>query len=464
MPIRKTTSEPPLAVVSTAESELFPPRMGSADTLADALPMSSAPTVEQPLQIPVMKWETPVRTAPRRRTTPRRILLLSEIIPPAVGGTARYPWEILRRLNEGSVVVVGGEYPGGPEFDATQRMAISRLPIDMRETGMLRWGGMKNYYRLARHVLRICKAKQVDAIWCARCVPEGWVAYVLNRLTGIPYFLSAHGEEVKLPEAGCTRGVMTSRQHRFMARRVLDRAAGIIANSQNTLRIVRDEWGIPEAKMKVLYPGVDTNTFQPAELCPDTRRALGWEGRKVLLTIGRLVKRKGQDQMIMAMERIRQDVPNVLYAIVGEGEERQRLETLVAERGLQDCVRFHGEINDGMLLKCYQQCDLFVLPNRQVGTDLEGFGMVLIEAQACGKPVIAGNSGGTAETMRAPHTGLVVDCTRPEPLAAAVLDLMRSPTRLAEMGEAGRNWVLNRFDWNALVERAEQLIDGIPLK
>jgi phosphatidylinositol alpha-1,6-mannosyltransferase len=147
----------------------------------------------------------------------------------------------------------------------------------------------------------------------------------------------------------------------------------------------------------------------------------------------------------------------VLYAIVGHGEERPSLERLVAREGLGNHVQFLGELDDYTLIACYQQCDLFVLPNRQVGRDIEGFGIVLLEAQACGKPVVAGASGGTAETMRIPETGRVVACDDPRELAALVSELLADRDRLRGMGEAARRHVVDRFDYAQLSEQARHI-------
>ncbi len=147
----------------------------------------------------------------------------------------------------------------------------------------------------------------------------------------------------------------------------------------------------------------------------------------------------------------------MLYAIAGDGEERPALGRLVAVEGLEHHVQFLGEVADELLVQCYQQCDLFVLPNRQVGRDIEGFGMVLLEAQACGKPVIAGASGGTAETMRIPDTGLVVPCDGPDELAASVVKILPDVRRRARMGAAARAWVVEHFDWQNLSREAEAL-------
>ena len=116
-------------------------------------------------------------------------------------------------------------------------------------------------------------------------------------------------------------------------------------------------------------------------------------------------------------------------------------------------MQFLGPLGDDAMVKCYQQCDLFVLPNRQVGANFEGFGMVLLEAQACGKPVIAGASGGTAETMRIPETGRRVDCEGPELLVETVIELLGNRAEMRVMGERAREWALE-FDWPATAKKA----------
>ena len=177
----------------------------------------------------------------------------------------------------------------------------------------------------------------------------------------------------------------------------------------------------------------------------------------MILTVGALSARKGQDTMIRALPAIRRAIPDVLYALAGEGWERPRLEELAKRLGVAEAVQFRGAPTDADLVECYQQCDLFALPNRREGNDVEGFGIVLLEAQACGKPVIAGASGGTAETMRIPETGIVVDCTEPDRLAKVAIDWLQDPSRREVMGRAAREWVLDKFDWPVLVEEARKL-------
>jgi phosphatidylinositol alpha-1,6-mannosyltransferase len=241
---------------------------------------------------------------------------------------------------------------------------------------------------------------------------------------------------------------------------VLRGAVCCIANSRNTQRLLCERWDISPERVHVLNPGVDTKYFSPADRDLEIRRRLGWNDRPILLTVGRLQRRKGQDMLIRALPAIRDRLPDVLYSIVGEGEERESLEELAAECGVASQVQFLGNVGDVELLNCYRQCDLFALPNREIDGDIEGFGMVLLEAQACGRPVIAGQSGGTSETMRVGVTGEIVDCTSPQPLAATVVRLMSDSAMREAMGLEARRRVVELFDWDTLASKARELFES----
>jgi phosphatidylinositol alpha-1,6-mannosyltransferase len=189
------------------------------------------------------------------------------------------------------------------------------------------------------------------------------------------------------------------------------------------------------------------------------RDGLGWRARTVVLTVSRLQQRKGHDRMVEAVGHLRERFPSLLYAVVGDGEERSALEAQVRRQGLSAHVHFHGEVDESTLLRAYQQCDLFVLPNRAVGGDFEGFGMVLLEAQACGKAVIAGRAGGTPEALVEGETGLAVDCSRSDDLAAAVGELLADEPRRARMGAAARRRVERDFDFDVMAPAAATLLD-----
>jgi len=380
---------------------------------------------------------------------PQVKLLLSEVFPPRIGGSGRWFWEIYRRLPREEVAVLAGENPGAEAFDRTHNLSVTRIPLTWNDWGLFSLRGMWNYGRAFERVHRLACRQAVGQIHCGRLLPEGWIARMVKKSTGRPYLCYVHGEEM-----GCGE---TSRQLGWMMRRVLDDAQIVIANSQNSATILCDQWHVPPERVRVMHPGVDIERFTPAPRDRLTRAGLGWNERPVVLTVGRLQRRKGHDQMIRAMASVRQVIPSVLYAIVGEGEERPYLEALVRENELTGHVQFLGELDAARLATCYQQCDLFVLPNRNIGGDIEGFGMVRLEAQACGRPVLAGDSGGTAETMRLDETGRIVDCTSATKLAAVVVELLTDPARCDAMGRAGRRWVVEQCAWDTLARQAARL-------
>jgi phosphatidylinositol alpha-1,6-mannosyltransferase len=382
--------------------------------------------------------------APASATT----LLVTENFPPRTGGSSRWFHELYRRLSPARFVVVAADAAEDPG-DRSGHMRVHRVPLSLATWSIKSLRGVLGYGRAIRRLLVLARDSGAGMIHCGRPVPEGVMALVIRAVTGRPYLCYVHGEELAI--------AASSRELTWLARHVLSRARGVIANSGNTARILGERWSVPPEKLRLMHPGVDTQRYVPARPDPEVRMRLGWAGRRVVLTAGRLQRRKGQDNLIRALPEIRGLVPEALYAIVGDGEERGALEALAREVGVQDAVLFMGEVDDATLLLCYQQCELFALPNREVDGDFEGFGIVLIEAQACGKAVVAGASGGTAETMCPGVTGVLVDARSPGEIAAAVGDLLADPDRLARMGDAGRAWVVENFDWTVLARRAEDV-------
>jgi phosphatidylinositol alpha-1,6-mannosyltransferase len=376
-------------------------------------------------------------------------LLLSENFPPVVGGSARWLWEIYRRVPRAQVSIAAGRCAGDRDFDRSHDLDVTRMPLSFAGVGALSLSGWRRYREARRTVRALATRAGAAAVHCARVLPEGWIAAG----TGLPFGVFAHGEEFA--------SYASSRELSWMARRVMKRAALFIANSCHTAALLEREWGVPAARLAVVSPGVDTARFAPAPRDDVARAALGWSDRPVVLTVGRLQRRKGHDRMIEAIALLCEQFPTLLYAIVGDGTERGDLEASVQRAGLSSHVRFYGVLDDAELLRAYQQCDLFVLPNRTDGNDFEGFGMVLLEAQACGRAVIAGDSGGTAEAVRAGETGVIVDCRRADTLAAAVAALLREPARREQMGAAGRQWTARACSFEVLAPQMASALDRI---
>jgi len=381
-------------------------------------------------------------------------MLVSEVFPPKTGGSGRWFWELYRRLSREDCVIVAGEHPRYQQFDRDHDLRLHRMPLTLSTWGIGSVRGLQQYARTARRLARLVKQEHVRTMHCGKCLPEGLLGWLLKSWRGLPYICYVHGEELNV--------ATKSRELAWLTSRVLRGAEFVVANSQNTSRLLRSTWRLPSERIRVLHPGVDTNRFVTVPRNRQWRAQYGWSDRPVVLTVGRLQKRKGHDVMLRGLAIIARAVPDILYVIVGDGHEHAALHDLVGQLGLDANVQFFGEASDEDLLRCYQQCDLFVLPNRDVGGDIEGFGIVLLEAQSCGKPVVAGRSGGTAETMRVPDTGRLVNCDSPDELARVVCELLSDTAQLARMQHASRQWVVERFDWSALASQAAELFGMEP--
>ena len=379
------------------------------------------------------------------------MLVVSEIFPPRHGGSGRLLYELYRRLPPANVVAAAGLHEQAEDFDRFSGIRTERIPLHLDRWGVLGLGSFAQYWRLAARLRDLSRMYQCRELHVARCLPEGFAAWLLRITYGVPYVVYVHGEE--------TRTSASSRELSWMTRRVYGGARYLIANSRNTAYVLQQEWGISRSRIRILYPGVDGGRFVPTGPSAQVRAELGWGGRRVVLTVGRLQLRKGHDMLLRALPRVLQTVPDAHYAVVGDGAERNRLQQLARELGVHDNVSFHGEISDTQMIACYQQCDVFALPNREVNGDFEGFGMVLLEAQACGRPVITGASGGTQETIDIGRTGLIGDCSTPDFLVDALSALLLDEPRRAAMGQAGRQWVLQQFDWRSLVKQAAEMFD-----
>lgn len=379
-------------------------------------------------------------------------LLISKVFPPETGGSGRWFWEIYRRLPREDYRIIAGDSPGASEFDKTHDLDIHRLDLNYKDWGYFSWSGYRRYNKTIKEILELSgDGKKITSIHAGSLLPDGWIAHKIARKFNIPMTLFMHGEE--------TCYANSSRQLRWMSERILDNVHQVVANSLNTKRILTDAWCISPDKIRVLNPGVDCDHFRPTNKCVKTRESLGWNDYKVILTVGRLQKRKGHDTMIRAMPKLKKSIPTVKYAICGDGEERDALEGLVKDLNLEDSVQFIGGVDDETLKKCYQQCDIFVLANRTIGDDIEGFGMVLIEAQACGRPVIAGDSGGTKETLTEGQTGFIVNCDTEDQLCQKIIYLFNNEDELSSMGQKGRELVTSRFDWNLLSRQADSIFN-----
>ncbi|HXT70270.1 MAG TPA: glycosyltransferase family 4 protein [Vicinamibacterales bacterium] len=325
----------------------------------------------------------------------------------------------------------------------------------------VRWVNINGRLRGARHPAEwrqhlalsgaLRRASTPDTVvHCGRPLPEGLPGLVGSlRLIGrrLPYVCWSHGEELTV--------ALTSKEHRALATVVCRRAALMLTSSRFASSVVASV-GVPSDRIRVIHPGVDTSRFNTALEGSAIRARYAPGADCVLLTVGRLQRRKGHDTTIAALGMLRKELPGLRYLIAGDGTERPRLEALAAERGVADLVTFLGPVSDQDLPAMYAACDVFVMASRQEGADVEGFGIVFLEAAAAGRPTIAGKTGGMGEAVADGRTGILVKGDEVPELAKAIRQLASSRDLRIRMGEEGRRRVLADFEWSRAARQVDE--------
>ena len=371
-----------------------------------------------------------------------RLLVLTELFLPTKGGTAVWAAEVYRRLGGKEIHIVTADVPGAAEIDATHPNTIHRL--DLRRVSWLRPESLAMYARLFFKSLALAMTHRFDAVHAFRALPEGLVAWAVARLTRRPLVIYAHGEELTTWGRGRRRGPM-----RFALRH----ADRVIANSEFT----RDQLvklDVDPARVELIYPGVDVTRFRPGLPCDDLRAGIDLQpGQRLILSVGRLSRRKGFDMVVRSLPELVRAGIDARYALIGIGDDRGYLETLAGELGVAERVHLLGHVDADDLPRWYNACDVFAMPNREINGDTEGFGMVFIEAAACGKPSIAGEAGGTGAAVVEGQTGHRVDGSQPDGVATALKRMLADPARAAALGTAALGRVREEFDWDRVAEK-----------
>ena len=375
-----------------------------------------------------------------------QLLVLTELFLPTKGGTAVWAAEVYRRLGAKEIHIVTADVPGAVAVDAIHPNSIHRL--ELRRRRWLRPESLAIYARLTVESLWLALTHRFEAIHAFRALPEGLVALPLARLIFRPVVIYAHGEELTTWGHGAKYRAM-----RFALRRC-DR---VIANSEFT----RDElvkMGVLAERISLIYPGVDIDRFRPGLQCSDLRTSLGLTpNHKLLLSVGRLQRRKGFDQVIHALPALLKSGLDVHYAIIGIGADRDYLAALAAELGMSQRVHLLGHVSEEDLPRWLNACDVFAMPNREINGDTEGFGMVFIEAAACGKPSVAGIAGGTAAAVVDGETGRRVAGERLEDVEGALLQLLTDNPYAAEIGARALARARREFGWQSVAAKTRAL-------
>jgi phosphatidylinositol alpha-1,6-mannosyltransferase len=371
-------------------------------------------------------------------------LLLSYDFPPMGGGIARWMGELARRYPAGSLVVCTGQYRDGSTVDQQFPNRVIRLALSSSRLRTLR--GVLLWSQRAENTARAISA---EFIWCGNLKPASYPAKWIQRRQGTPYGIMLHGGDLLILQDQVQRSLLKRRT----AQALLGSASVLVTNSRWTgelCRSVLEHLGIeasPE-QVRTVPLGADPEVFRPGVDPAEVRDRYGLDRRRWLLSVARLTRHKGIDTALRVLAALGQDYPDLAYAVVGSGEGLRELETLAHQLRVNDRVRFLTDVPDRDLPGLYNCAEIYLGLSRLMDQRVEGFGISLVEAGACGVPVIAGRTGGIPEAVRENETGLLVNPEQPEEVSGALRSLLENPVRAKTMGLAGRRAVETYYNWN----------------
>ena len=383
------------------------------------------------------------------RATPVRCLLVASTFAPLHGGSAVVYENLCKHMPAGSVRVLsakinyltGHEIEDWREYDRAASFPVDRIPL-LRPlmqpppanigVSMARFAftDIPLYARVLLAAARLVRRHQINVICIGELVYGTWLGIALRKVFGTRLMIYVHGEEITTATSG--------RMHGNKRRDYLHAADKVIAVSAFTCDALTQQMGLRAEQMSLVHNGVDTDRFTPGERDQKLVQKHGLGGKKVVLTLGRLVPRKGADMAVRAMAKVIRQRPDVHYLIVGDGELRPELERLIAQEDLGAQMTLVGSVSEPDLVRYFRLCDLFLMPNRTMPDgDTEGFGLVFREANACGKPVIGGRAGGAVEAVVDGESGYLVNGENVDDIAARVLDVLDDEALAAHLGARG---------------------------
>lgn len=371
-----------------------------------------------------------------------RTLVVTNDFPPRAGGIQSFVHELVARLDD--VVVYAPAWEGAATFDTAQGFEVVRHPSSL----------MLPTRAVSRRAAALLKAHRCDAVWFGAAAPLGLLAPALRRAGAGRIVATTHGHEAGWAQLPLARQTL---------RRIGDGVDVLTYLGEYTRgRLERALSASAQGRLERLAPGVDATFFKPGAGGDVVRQELGLADRQVIVCVSRLVPRKGQDVLLRALPAVLRSVPDAALLIVGDGPDRKRLEAITDREGLRAAVRFTGPVAWADLPAYYDAGQVFAMPcrTRRRGLDVEGLGIVYLEASATGLPVVAGRSGGAPDAVILGETGQLVDGRDVAAVAGSIVSLLRDPAMAAAMGAAGRAWVERDWTWDASAARLAGMLRG----
>jgi phosphatidylinositol alpha-1,6-mannosyltransferase len=374
-----------------------------------------------------------------------RVLVITNDFPPRLGGIQYYVERLVAGLHAAGddVLVYTSSYKGAAEWDAERPYRVVRA----RTTTLLPTP------LVVGRAMRLVREHRPDVVIFGAALPLALMGPAIRLQSGVPYVAFTHGLEVSSVRAPGGSAPL----------RVIGARAGAITFVSHWCRDLLEPAFGNGPRFEMLPPGVNPEEFHAGVDGSTVRRRYGLAGVPVVTCVSRVVERKGQDQLIAALDAVVAAVPEVQLLMVGDGPHRAELEQQARRLGHADRVVFTGAVADSELAAHYAAGDVFAMPcrERKGGLEVEAFGIVFIQAQAVGRPVIAGNIGGVPDALLDGTTGLLVDGTDTAALSDALVKLLSDPVAAAAMGAEGARWVAEGFSWSARTEQLRRLLERV---
>ena len=374
-----------------------------------------------------------------------KTLCISSEFPPTIGGIATQVFNLWKNFPKKEVIILTARVKGDSGyFDGGLDVVRRKYP-----TGSSMCARVIRSFLVVWYAWQISRLRNIRSVHCAQVLSSGLAGLFLKKIRHLPYVVYVYSADVlEFGKCAITRKLME---------KILAESGHIIANSNFTKGLITDRALAPEEKITVLTPAVDIEKFTPERGDYDIRQKHGIpRGVKMLLTVSRLAPRKGHESVIKAFAGVLEKHASVVYVIVGDGPEKEKLVTLVKELGLSKNVIFLAGMPGERLALLYNTSDIFIMAPRYIeeAGDVEGFGIVFLEASACGKAVIAGRSGGVAEAVVDGQTGILVDPEDVTEIRDTILRLLEDEKYAEKLGSNGFTRVRQEFRWKS---RSEEL-------
>ena len=372
-------------------------------------------------------------------------LFITNDFGPRAGGIETFVHGLIERLPKGSVIVYTSAQANAQTFDAEWLLKYGVEVIRDRSKILLPTP------RVIKACQKLISNRKLSKVAFGAAAPLAMMARAMRSAGAQKVVALTHGHEVwwaKVPPF--------SFAIRYMSKNI-DAITYLGDYTKGEISKALSE--ADASKLVQIAPGIDVDHFIPTD-SSNLRAELGLTDKSVIISVGRLVHRKGQDKLISALPEIKTSVPNVHLVLVGVGPHQEYLEKLALKLNVSDCVTFIGRINYAELPKYICLGDIFAMPSRSrfFGLEVEGLGIVYLEASACGLPVVGGKSGGAPDAVLVGETGVVVDGTNPSEIADACIELLNNPELCALMGANGRAWIIENWRWEIWATRYAALL------